>query len=94
MWLWGVKAGCEPAVCAWGTKANSILSCVDRRDRPPLLCPVRPHLQYITGHRCEEGLRELGAFRLEKALERPNFSNPVLEGSFYTQGRVTFYVGS
>ena len=30
---------------------------------------------------CEERLREMGLFSLEKALERPHCSLPVLEGS-------------
>jgi len=41
---------------------------------------------------CEERLRELGLFNLEKALARPHCNLPVLEGSSYAGRGVTFYV--
>jgi len=42
---------------------------------------------------CEDGLRELGLFSLEKAPRRPSSSLPVPEGGLQESWRGTFYKG-
>ena len=42
---------------------------------------------------CEERLRELGLFSLEKTLGRPHCGLPILEASISTVGEMAVYEG-